>query len=694
MATESIAVHPGAWFRLATGLYNIGQHEQAEIWLLRLIERWPAHGRSHHILGLIRRRTGRLDQAIADLRRATALDPGHADSRYELAMALFTASDTVGCIDALRTVLALNPDRPHAQFNLGLALKKAGADGEAAAHLAAACRASPELFAAHHELGYALLRLGRLSEAELALQRALALKPDKAVAMHQFGVVLNRQGRLEEAALALERAAALDPTRARPFIMLGLTSVDLGRFGRARDCFLRAIVLLPGYHETHFYLAKLWDRLGAADAAIDCFRRALALEPDYPEAAWELLLAMTADAATAPSEVLALQRRQAARIAAAAPIGPRHASRHEPERRLVVGYVGRSYVSVVNELTTTALRARDPARVLQVAFAAPPAEADFDPLRVGLDRLEDVAGLDDEALAARIQAMGVDILVDMDAARPGNRLGVFARRPAPVQVTWIEAFYTTGLEAIDYLLTDAVHAPPGEALPIVETPVRLPDCRFCYAPPRYAPETGPPPCLTSGTVTFGSFNALNKLTPDVIALWSEILNGVPGSRLLLKRRNLAYPEISAAYAARFAAHGIPRERLILRGHSPHAEMLSEYGGVDIALDPFPYNGGRSSCEALWMGLPLVALRGTRMIARQSASLLHTIGRPEWIAATPAGYRDIALGLARDRAMLTALRAGQRERIKASPLTDARRFARNLEAAYRSMWHHWCALERS
>lgn len=694
---QAVALEPravDAWYRLAAALYNAGRPDAAEAWFLRLVERWPAHARSHYNLGRIARRAGRPVPAVQRFERARALDPRHGDSHYKLAMMRFAAGDTAAAIGALRATVALDAGYAHAHLNLGLTLRTLGRHAEAADALEIACRQDPALFESHHALGYSRLRQGDPDAAGRALSRAVALRPGDALAMRQRGAAFSRQKRLADAAATLSLAIALDPYAARTLTLLGLTSIDLGRLVHARDCFMRALVLRPDIDEIHFNLAMLCDRMGETSIAIDGLRRTLALSPDFPEAAWELLLAMTADAATSPETVLDLQCRRAARLEVGLPTPTPHRKRGDAERALIIGYVGRSFLSIVNDLTTSALRARDPAFIEQVAFATAPADSGFDPASYGLLRVEETWRLNDDALAQRIRDAGVDILVDMDGARPGNRLAVFARRPAPVQVTWIEAFYTMGLNAIDYLLTDSIHAPEGEALPIVETPVRLPGCRFCYAPPRFAPEVAPPPCLTTGAITFGSFNALNKLTPEVIALWADILNAVPGSRLLLKRRNLVFPEIRAAYAARFAAAGIGIDRLDLRGHSAHEAMLGEYGDVDIALDPFPYNGGRSTCEALWMGVPLVALRGRRMIARQSASILTAAGRREWIATDPRAYRDIAVALARDPDGLASLRAGQRERIKQSPLTDARRFARNLEAAYRWMWRRWCDGARS
>jgi predicted O-linked N-acetylglucosamine transferase (SPINDLY family) len=266
---------------------------------------------------------------------------------------------------------------------------------------------------------------------------------------------------------------------------------------------------------------------------------------------------------------------------------------------------------------------------------------------------------------------------------------VFARKPAPVQASWIGYFNTTGLDAIDYVLTDAASVPPGSERWFTEQVVRLPVGRFCYTPPDLAPDVAPPPMLARGRVTFGSFNNLSKVTPPVIELWARVVNAVPDARLVLKWRSLADPRECQRLLAAFEAAGLAPGRVELRPHGPHAAMLAEYGDLDVALDPFPFTGGLTSCEALWMGVPVVTLPGTRPVSRQTAGLLAQLGLEALAARDSASYVAIAAGLARDPVRLASLRATLRSRMAASSLCDAARFARGLEAAYRELWRRWC-----
>jgi protein O-GlcNAc transferase len=338
------------------------------------------------------------------------------------------------------------------------------------------------------------------------------------------------------------------------------------------------------------------------------------------------------------------------------------------------------------------LQPHDRARIEIVCYAeiAHP-DRRTDAFKALADQWHATVGLTDAALASQIRDDAIDLLVDLSGHTANHRLAVFARRPAPIQLSWLGYPCTTGLAAIDYRLTDALAdpAPAADALH-AERLVRLPHGFQVYVPPRPAPEVGPPPAARAGALTFGSFNNLAKLNDDVIALWARILAAVPGSRLLLKFHQLADAATGARYRARFAAAGIAAERVLLEpGIGDWTRHMARYGAVDIGLDPFPYNGTTTTCEALWMGVPVVTLRGDRHAGLVGASLLTRLGLTELIAADRDDYVAKATALAGDAARLASLRAGLRARFAASPLGDPARFARAVEAAYREVWTAWC-----
>jgi predicted O-linked N-acetylglucosamine transferase (SPINDLY family) len=285
---------------------------------------------------------------------------------------------------------------------------------------------------------------------------------------------------------------------------------------------------------------------------------------------------------------------------------------------------------------------------------------------------------------------GIDILVDLAGHTGGNRLTAFARRPAPVQASWLGYIDTTGLAAVDYVVTDAHETPRGDERWFVEEVVRLPHGSMCYTPPPWTPQPAPqPPFERNGYVTFGCFNHLGKLNGKVLALWGRVLASVPDARLLLKGKPLGDPVIAEAMRRRCAEAGIDLARLELRPFSPHVAMLEEYGDMDVALDPFPYSGGLTSCEALYMGVPVLTRGGDRLVARQTVSFLHNIEATELIVADDDDLIARAVALAGDPARLAAYRRQLRPRMAASPLCDAPLFTRGLEAAFRAMWRAWC-----
>jgi predicted O-linked N-acetylglucosamine transferase (SPINDLY family) len=303
-------------------------------------------------------------------------------------------------------------------------------------------------------------------------------------------------------------------------------------------------------------------------------------------------------------------------------------------------------------------------------------------------------GLSDENLAQQIREDGIDILIDLSGHTAHNRLPMFAWKPAPIQVSWLGYFATTGVTAIDYLIADPWTLPESEEANFTENIWRLPETRLCFTPPDVDMEITPLPALSNGHLTFACFNNLTKMNDTVVALWARILAAVPTSRLFLKSKQLREASVRQSVVDRFAAHGIDSERLILEGLSPRAEYLATYQRVDIALDPFPYTGGTTSVEALWMGVPVLTLAGECFLSRQGVGLLMNAGLPEWIAADADDYVARAVSHASDLQRLAALRNGLRQQVLASPVFDAQRFAHHFETALRGMWKKWCDMENN
>ncbi|SMF42698.1 Predicted O-linked N-acetylglucosamine transferase, SPINDLY family [Azospirillum oryzae] len=547
------------------------------------------------------------------------------------------------------------------------------------------------------------LGAGRLDEAEALYRRMLAQDGTAADLWNNFGVVLADLRRPEDSAAALRIALALRPNYDRPWIGRGSAAYGANRLDEAVRSWSRAITLNPRQD------AGIWFNLGVAhqirgeaEAAAPCFEQAERLAPADPLIASQRLLCLNYLDLSGERLLDEHRRfderfgRQDGRHLPAAP----HANRPDPERRLRIGYLSVEFREHLGAYFLTPLFERaDRDRFEIVCYSILPdthADAYTARFKAQADGWRTVGHLDDEALAAQIRADGIDILVDLAGHSGLNRLPMLARRPAPVQVTWLGYPNGTGMASVDYRIVDPVSDPIGPTDGhAVETLVRLPAPFLCFRPPAAAPPVVPLPAGATGAVTFGSFNKLSKITDGTVALWAEVLRRVPDSRLLLKDRPLSDAGTAAGLRARFAAAGIDPARLDLVGFIKDAAgHLAAYNRIDIALDPHPYNGTITTCDTLWMGAPLVTLAGGRHAARVGASLMTAIGLPELVAATPDRYAAIAAELAGDLTRLMRLRMGMRERVRASALCDEPRFMRNLETAYRLMWRRWCDQRRS
>ena len=517
---------------------------------------------------------------------------------------------------------------------------------------------------AHNNLGSVLRDQGQFNAAIVEYQCALRLKTDYAAAHNNLGVALHDRGNIDEAMAAFRRSLALQPNDACALNNLGNALKDEGE----------------------------------VQAAIAEYRLALRARPDFASAHSNLLLSLHDPQGLDPAAIFAEHRRwdelHARPLARFIPV---HANHPNAERRLRVGYVSPDFrehsVACFFE-NLLASHDREQAEVF-CYDDLPQADAVTARLQKHAACWRTIRGATDAQVAALIREDKIDLLVDLSGHTSGHRLLVVARQPAPVQVSYPGYCDTTGMKAMDYRLTDALADPPGATEHLhTETLVRLHDCAWCFRPPPDAPPVSDPPMHRAGHLTFGSFNALPKVTDATLALWSRILLAVPGSHLLLKNIGLREPSVQMRIRGALEKAGIAPERSELIGPAPSiAEHLTTYRRVDIALDTFPYHGTTTTCEALWMSVPVVTLAGQTHASRVGVSLLTTVGLPELIAQDQDDYLRLAVQLAADMTRLADLRATLRTRLAASPLMDAPRFARHLEAAYREMWRTWC-MDRS
>jgi predicted O-linked N-acetylglucosamine transferase (SPINDLY family) len=558
------------------------------------------------------------------------------------------------------------------------------------------CRAALRADPAHAEtlnlLGRIMHALGRPGIGAAFIQKALAHQPDNAAFHRSLGATLLARHRPEEARASFQRALDLVPDCPKAHALLGGALLDLDRFEEAEAALRRAVLLGPERATSHNSLGVALLTQADVEAAIGAFDQARALAPDSPHHHSGLLFASHYVPERTREELFVEAARWGERHARPLEAGiEAHANTPDPDRRLRIGYVSADFHRhPVGYFLETVLLNHDKSQVEVFCYSnSTRIDEMTSRLQARADHWRTLVGTTDAEAAELVRSDGIDLLVDLSGHTGGNRLLLAARKPAPVQAMWLGYFDTTGIRAIDYVIADERVCPPDADRWYVESIARLPRCYLCYTPPEGAPEVAPLPADASGQITFGCFNNLPKVSAEVVALWSRILRAVPGSRMVLKSSPLAASRVRERYTRWFAEGGITADRLTFLGKSPHVEYLAAYGGVDIALDPFPYTGGTTTVDGLWMGVPAITLEGDRFVSRMGVSHLTAVGLTDFIVPTREAYFDKAVALAGDLPRLRELRATLREQVAQSPLCDGAGFTGELEAAFRMMWRTWC-----
>jgi predicted O-linked N-acetylglucosamine transferase (SPINDLY family) len=574
-------------------------------------------------------------------------------------------------------------------FELALQRHRDGRLAEAERGYREVLQRQPDHADSLHLLGVIALQTGNLPAALALVQRAVALRPDAAVCRNSLGQVLERLGRDDEAGRCYEAAIELDPGYAEAHNNLGYVHARQDRPTEAESLYRKAIDLDPDYAEPHTNLGNLFKDRGELDAAIAHYRRAIELRPDLSALHSNLLLTLHYHPDFSPADLAREHRSWAERHVKPLEGARRpHENLPEPSRRLRVGYVSADFREhPVARFILPLLREHDRRQVEVFAYSdvrAPDATTAL--VRDHFDRWRDVAMLGDEALADVVRADGIDILVDLAAHSGHNRLLTFARKPAPVQITYLAYCSTTGVDAIDYRVTDRFLDPPGGSGRYTEASIHLPHCYWCYAAPPLPVSAHPPTQRGAGPPTFGCLNNFAKVTEVTLALWIRLLRRVPEARLLVYART---DDHRGRVRRALSEAGLEESRAAFVGHQSLVDYLETYRLIDVALDPHPFGGGTTTCDALWMGVPVISLAGRTAVSRAGSTLLSNVGLGRLVARSAEQYAELAVELIRDPAELAALRRELRGRIESSPVMDAPRFARDLEAAFRTVWREWC-----
>ncbi|GAB6041454.1 tetratricopeptide repeat protein [Endothiovibrio diazotrophicus] len=695
-ADAFIARYPGApigWAVRFDVQRALGARDEAYESARQLTLLNPDNPTAHTNLGVALWELGRREEAIEATRRATELAPADLAATTNLSALLLAAGRLDEAETSCRRALEIDPAAAAAHLRLGDVLNANDRFDEALACYERAIALAPQLVEAIVNRALLLASLGRLDEAEAAYRQALTLAPEAVEIHNNLGTLHFVRGHMADAESAYRRALEIAPGQTKALRNLGNTYRTMHRLDDAEACYRQALQGTPNDGENLVGLGIALAEQGRAEEAATCYRRALELDPDDAEAHSSLLFTLDAAPRLAPpraryAEALAFAARARRR---ATPF-TRWPAPRDPDRTLHVGLisgdlrnhpVGHFLESILPHLATERLR----------LSAYPTRHCDDDlsrRIRPALSHWEPLHALSDRSAARLIHDHRIDLLIDLAGHTGHNRLPLFAWRAAPLQASWLGYSATTGMSEIDYYITDAVRLPPGDEAYYAERIWRLPETRLCFTPPQDAPAVAPLPALENGHVTFGCFQNLIKVGDEVLILWSRILQALPGARLRIQSKPLADTAARQRLEQRLRDHGIDPRRVAMHPAEGRAAYLEAHREVDLILDTFPYPGGTTTCEALWMGVPTLTLAGETETSRNGASQLACAGLSEWIAHSEREYVEKAVAAAEAPERLAALRAELRGRAAASPLFDAPRFAGHFEQALREMWRRYCA----
>ncbi|MFH2210225.1 MAG: tetratricopeptide repeat protein [Pseudomonadota bacterium] len=638
--------------------HQAGDFAGAEALYQRVLEQDPKYADALHLYGCLVADLKRHEQAIDLIMRAIECNRNAYPYHYNLANLLAGQGRLEDAVRHYRTAIRLKPDYAQAYNNLGLALARQGDRAGAMVCYRKAIRSLGTYPDPHYNLGLALSEVDDLSGAITSYREAIRMRPGYADAWYNLGNAYS------------------------------LTQ----RPGEAESAYREAIRIRPDNPKIHTNLGSVLLKQGRLDEAVASFRAALRLDPVDVLNHSNLILA--ASYASPDPAAMYAECEQWDRIHGA-PLRSgieSYANVADPERRLRIAYVSADFRHHAAAYWIEPLLAGHGHENFEICCYSNSAIVDevTERIRAYADTWVECATLDDAALAARIRSDRVDILVDLSGHTDGNRMLVFARQPAPVQVSWFGFPVSTGLKSIQYRFTDAIMDPEGENDQFyAEKLIRLPRFYASFRPEANTPEPGDGPVTRNTYVTFASLNNLAKITPAMMESWAEILRAIPDARLLFQSAGLEGEELCDRIRKFFAERGVSEQRLILRGWSGLDQFLALGKEADISLDPFPFNGGVTTCHALWMGLPVVTLSGQSAASRVGKSILSGIGLTDLVAESPMQYVDTAVALARDHDRLAKLRATLRDRMSAGGLLDGAGLAREVETAYRHMWRSWC-----
>ena len=691
---RALAINPDfteAHNYLGNALQDLGQLDEAVSSYRRALAIRPDYAGAYGNLGNALQSLGQLEEAVLVYRQALAINPGFAEAYGNLGNALRSLGQLDEAVLVYRRALAIDNNVAEVHSNLGVVLQNLGQLDEAVASYRQALAIDPEYAEAHNDLGNILRDLGQPDAAVQSYRRALAVKPDFAGAFNNLGNALRDLKQNSAAIESYRRALSIKADFAEAHNNLGIALRDSGQREEAVESCRRALAINPEYASAYHNLGNILRDMKQIDAAVENYRRALAINPDLAEAYGSLLFCLSHNEIVDAEALFAEHRRFGEHFEAPLRAAwPRHTNSREPERCLEVGFVSgdlRAHAMANFIEPVLAHLSGNPQLSLHAYSNHLVEDAVTERLKGYLPHWHQITNLSDQALSEKIIADGIDILFDLSGHTGKHRLLSFARKPAPVQATWMGYPGTTGLYAMDYYLTDRYFLPHEPfARQFTEKFVYLP-ASAPFMPKPTAPPVNVLPALGNGYLTFGSFNHARKISRSVIALWARLLRALPESRMLMggMPRDGRYENLLEW----FREEEIARDRLDFHARSDMESYLALHHQVDICLDTFPYHGGTTTLHALWMGTPTLTLAGSTPASRTGASILSHAGLEAFIAHDAEEFVRKGIAWAGDLAALSDIRTGMRERFMLSAMGQPAWVAEGLHRALRLMWRRWC-----
>jgi predicted O-linked N-acetylglucosamine transferase (SPINDLY family) len=685
-----------AYNNLGLALKQSGSLTQAADYFQRALTLNPSLATAYRNWGEVLKEQQQLPAAINYLQRALSLAPQDAVTHSLLGDIFLEQNRLDEAFACYQQAVTFNPNLVMVHYNLGIILMRQGTPAEAAKSYQRAIELNPNFAEAYNNLGSVFKSQNQLTQATSSYRRAIELNPNFAEAYNNLGNVFKSQNQLTEAVACYQRAVAVNPNLVEAHNNLGVVFTEQNQLSEAQVCFQRILTLTLNSNligETYANLGLVLMEKGMIQMAIEHLKRALQLKPT--ETNFHTVLLWTLNYSTDHSPTTIFLEHQQFNEQYAKPLAitlKPHLNNRQVQRRLKIGYVSPDFRQHSVAFFIEPILAHHNHQEFEIYCYYNHTHIDevTHRLQPYSDHWRECALQSDEELANLIRQEPIDILVDLAGHTGNNRLLVFARKPAPVQVTYLGYPNTTGLTAIDYRLSDHYIDTVGVNEQFTaELPIKLPTGFYCYQPHENSPVVNNLPAFDKGYITFSSFNHYAKVSSPILEVWAEILCTLPSARLVVQTKNLKDTGTRQSFLERLTRLGVTEEQVIITDFMPSPKYLETYHQIDLAFDTYPFNGGTTTCEALWMGVPVVTLVGTRPVSRLGLSILSILGLTELIAATKTEYVNICLKLANNLEYLQHLRATLRQRMQASPLMDAPSFTRQLETLYRELWEKWC-----